>query len=119
MKLERALQKAGDESDALIDAWLLNPHPRISAVATQLPASEMFTALFVGKLAEIAKKVNALEVRRHPHLSNELERILREPPWSSDTSRGVWDLIFKLVSDSNDPRFLALAKELPTSWAMR
>lgn len=119
MSLERALQKATDDVDALVEAWKLNPHPRISAVASRLPASAVFTGLFEGKLADVAEKLGALKVRQHPHLSNELERVLREPPWSSTGSRAVWGQLFSLVSASRDPRFLALANELPPTWAMR
>lgn len=119
MSLEQALQKAGDSVDALVEAWKLNPHPRISALASQLPASELFTGLFAGQLRQVAKKVNELKVRQHPHLSDALERVLSDPPWSSDNSRDVWTLIFKLVAESRDPRFLALAKELPAKWGMR
>ena len=90
MTLERALSKATTTASALIDAWLLNPHPRISAVINQLPASELFAGLFDGKQAEVAQKLAALEQRRHPQLSTQLERILREPPWSSNKSRSLW-----------------------------
>ena len=119
MSLDQALQRAGDSVDSLIEAWKLNPHPRISALATLLPSSEIFTSLFTGQLRQVAKKLTELKVRQHPHLSDALERVLREPPWSSDNSRDVWTLIFKLVAESRDPRFLALAEELPSKWGMR
>ena len=119
MTLERALQKASTDAAALVTAWKLNPHPRIAAVIGLLPGSIAFSGLFDGQLAEVANKIAALKPRRDPQLSNALERVLREPPWSSNTSRSVWAQIFALVTASKDPRFVSLAKELPEKWAMR
>lgn len=119
MTLERALQKAANDASALLDAWKLNPHPRIAAVIGQLPASTAFTSLFEGKLAEVDDKLARLKDQRDAQLSNELERVLREPPWTSNTSRAVWSRVFSLVTASKDPRFIALAAELPGKWAMR
>lgn len=100
---------------ALLSAWKQNPHP---CIARAVPTGPPFDALFTGKLQDIQARL-AKGTARDPRLSNELERVLRDPPWSSDTSRPVWSAIFKLVRESKDPRFVELAKELPVAWAMR
>lgn len=143
MQLHQALQKAATDPLALLDAWWLNPHPRISAVIATLPGGApfagdvdawcvalrttlraqlgpLFAVLFEGKLADVQRRLALLSGwNGDARLANQLERVLREVPWSSTGSRPVWTQIFALVTSSKDPRFVALAKELPPKWALR
>ncbi|MDP1829271.1 MAG: TIGR02996 domain-containing protein [Archangium sp.] len=142
MKLHQVLQQAATDPRALLDAWWLNPHPRISAVIGTLPEGApfagdvdawcvalrttlraqlgpLFAVLFEGKVAEVQRRLELLSGWSDARLANHLERVLREVPWSSNGARRLWTQIFSLVTSSKDPRFVALAQELPPKWGLR
>lgn len=126
----------------LAKLWERTTHPRIAALFEALPAPVPFSGdadawivaaraakpvdrgplistLFDGKLAEIQRKLEAIEQWRDPRLSSALERVIREVPWSSNTSRVMWSRVFALVKSSRDPRFVAVAREAPAKWTIR
>lgn len=122
--------------------WEKTTHPRVAALFALLPSPPPFSGdtdawviaargakpadrgpliatLFEGKLAEIERKLAAIETWRDPRLSAALERVIREVPWSSNTSRSMWTKVFTLVERSRDPRFVKIAAEAPASWTIR
>ena len=54
-----------------------------------------------------------------PRVSAALEHLLREVPFTSDSTRPVWTALFELVVKVADPRFLQLADDLPKQWRLR
>ncbi|MBL8909486.1 MAG: TIGR02996 domain-containing protein [Archangium sp.] len=128
--------------DDLAKLWERTKHPRVSALFDALPPPVPFSGdtdawlvaaraakpvdrgplistLFEGKLAEIQRKLEAIEKWRDPRLSAALERVIREVPWSSNTSRPMWTRVFALVKSSGDPRFVAVSKDAPQKWTIR
>lgn len=103
-----------DFAQRLRAAWLEDPHP---ALARALPAEPPFSTLFTGSLADVEARLRALEGKRDPQLSNALEQVLRDPPWTSNGARPVFQRVFDLVRASRDPRFSTLAREV--RWTMR
>jgi uncharacterized protein (TIGR02996 family) len=69
------------------------------------------------KAAHIDEKIQTIEMGGA--LVVDLERLISNVPFTSDSTKPVWKQIFASISKSQDPRFAELAKSLPLKWKIR
>jgi len=97
-----------DEALTQIDAaWRANPTLELRALACAAKPPEPLGI----KGSVVAKAAGAaMEAPRHPRLSAALEKLLTDVPFTADSSKPSWAVVFSLVRYVNDPSYLALAK---------
>lgn len=127
--------------ETLVAAWRSTPYPRLGDLIDRLDATlprtpieplawprkvktaalgALLPTLASGKLDDIRKRVLALGKRgRDPRIAHALLEIVRAAPWTSDTSRSVWNPIFALLATLDDPRVGASAEAVRSGWGMR
>lgn len=54
-----------------------------------------------------------------PRTARVLEELITELPWTSDSSKPLWRVIYAGITAMTDPRFVELAQALPAKWNVR
>lgn len=66
-----------------------------------------------------ARLTAALAWGADPRTARVLEEMVTELPWTSDSSKPLWRVIYAGITKMKDPRFAALARSLPPKWVVR
>jgi uncharacterized protein (TIGR02996 family) len=118
MNAESLLKKAEQASrreDAcaqLRALWNCTRAPELSALLARLNPLTLGT-----KPAQV--RAALLKASPGPELTWALEQLLRDVPFTSDSSKPAWREVLSAVAKSGAPHFQALAATLPAQWKIR
>lgn len=118
MKAESLLKKAEQASSRaeacarLRTLWNCTRAPELSALLARLNPITLGT-----KPAQVRAALT--KASPGPELTWALEQLLRDVPFTSDSSKPAWREVLSAVAKSGAPHFQALASTLPTQWKVR
>jgi uncharacterized protein (TIGR02996 family) len=99
--------------DGTTDEWL-------KVKDTKAKRGALVASLKGPTLADVARRFGvAAEWGSDPRVTRQLEQVLTELPWTSDSSKPAWNAVFAAVAASKDPRFVELVATLPKTWKVR
>lgn len=105
----------GPPFEGTTDAWV-----KAAKTATPMGRTRLLAALRGGRMGDLDARIAAASKwGPDPRTADALAAILRDVPYTSDGSFGLWDTVFSAVAAQGDPRFAALAVELPKAWKVR
>lgn len=137
-----AKRDAHGAHSALLAAWKRRPLPDVASLLLELEhtfPARAFTAwperaaetppeergallpLVVTKsLVESRARLETLvEWGPDPRVSALVALIVREAPWSSDSSKPTWSAVIELIGALRDPALAAVVAEAPAGWSLR
>lgn len=94
----------------------MNAKEWIAALHKSGRPGPLLATLREGKQADVAARLKALDgYAEDPAVGDALLELVGTPPWTSDSSKPLWNLVFELASKTKDPRL----KEATPTWDVR